>query len=366
MTHLLVVDGLSKTYTSGGGLFSRLKTARVVSNVSFKLARGDVFALVGESGSGKTTIGRMLLGLIDPDAGSIRFDDIDVLALDAAGLRRLRRRVQIIFQDPFGSLDPRVTVGQAIAEPIILHGLRPAGEVQARVSELLALVGLETAHSERYPHEFSGGQRQRIAIARALAVEPELIVCDEPVSALDLSIQAQVINLLTELRAKLGVSYVFISHDMAVVRHIATHIGVLYGGRLVETGPSETVLGDPRHPYTRMLLAATPSPVPGSMRSREPVIGEPPSPFDDSAHCWFASRCSHRTSVCMEGEPLLRQVDPSLRLAACHHAETLPTATPFDDGEDRMTAAYRLRLDILRKARMPGIPQQTSSGSAHG
>ena len=235
-----------------------MKTARVVSNVSFKLARGDVFALVGESGSGKTTIGRMLLGLIDPDAGSIRFDDIDVLALDAAGLRRLRRRVQIIFQDPFGSLDPRVTVGQAIAEPIILHGLRPAGEVQARVSELLALVGLETAHAERYPHEFSGGQRQRIAIARALAVEPELIVCDEPVSALDVSIQAQILLLLKELQQEMSLSYIFISHDLRVVRHIADEIAVMHQGKIVERGSIQEVYESPKQQYTQNLLKAIP------------------------------------------------------------------------------------------------------------
>ncbi len=354
MTALLAVKGLSKTYASGGGLFSASRSARVVSDVSFELARGDVFALVGESGSGKTTIGRMLLRLIEPDAGTIHFDGIDVRALDSAALRRLRRRVQIIFQDPFGSLDPRVKVGHAIAEPIVLHGLRPAGEVKARVSELLALVGLDASHADRYPHEFSGGQRQRVAIARALAVEPELIVCDEPVSALDLSIQAQVVNLLGELRARLGVSYVFISHDMAVVRHIATHVGVLYAGRLVETGPSETVLADPRHPYTRMLLAATPSPVPGALRLREPVRGEPPSPFDDAAQCRFASRCLYRTQPCLEAEPQLRAVMPASRLSACLHAEALPPAAVFDDGEGRMTPAYRLRLDLLRKARRNG------------
>ena len=214
MTRLLTVENLSKAYTSSCGLFGSARIARVVSGVSFSLARGDVFALVGESGSGKTTIGRMLLRLIEADEGVIRFDGIDVRVLDSIGLRRLRRRMQIIFQDPFGSLDSRVRIGQAIAEPIRLHRLRPARQVLDGVAELLDLVGLNAGLAQRYPHEFSGGQRQRIAIARALAVEPKLIVCDEPVSALDLSIQAQVLNLLLDLRARLGVSYVVILTEL--------------------------------------------------------------------------------------------------------------------------------------------------------
>ncbi|WP_295843826.1 oligopeptide/dipeptide ABC transporter ATP-binding protein [Tardiphaga sp.] len=356
MSALLEVANLSKTFVSGGGLFSRAKSARVVTDVSFSLRRGDVFALVGESGSGKTTIGRMLLRLIEPDSGDITFDGIDLRSLAPAELRRLRRRIQIIFQDPFGSLDPRVRVGAAIAEPIRLHQLRPPNQVADRVAELLNLVGLDASHGNRFPHEFSGGQRQRVAIARALAVEPELIVCDEPVSALDLSIQAQVVNLLSELRARLGVSYVFISHDMAVVRHLATHVGVLYAGRLVETGPSETIFADPRHPYTRMLLAATPSPVPGAARSHEAITGEPPSPYAEWAQCRFASRCEHRIAACLAADPPLALVAPAPRLSACLRADVLPDFSAFDDGESRMTAAYRLRLDLLRRARAPKVP----------
>jgi oligopeptide/dipeptide ABC transporter ATP-binding protein len=352
MSALLKVENISKTYSSSGGLFGASKSARVVTDVSFSLQRGDVFALVGESGSGKTTIGRMLLRLIEPDAGNIAFDGIDVRALEPAALRRLRRRIQIIFQDPFGSLDPRVRIGAAIAEPIVLHGLRPRHQVAGRVAELLSLVGLDASHAQRYPHEFSGGQRQRVAIARALAVEPELIVCDEPVSALDLSIQAQVVNLLGELRAKLGVSYVFISHDMAVVRHLATHVGVLYAGRLVESGPSETIFADPRHPYTRMLLAATPSPVPGSLRSRDAITGEPPSPYAEWSQCRFASRCPHRIDACLKADPPLAEVAPAPRLSACLRSGELPPFAAFDDGEDRMTAAYRTRLGLLRRARI--------------
>jgi oligopeptide/dipeptide ABC transporter ATP-binding protein len=352
MNALLAVDSLSKTFASRDGLFGGSKSARVVTDVSFSLQRGDVFALVGESGSGKTTIGRMLLRLIEPDAGNIRFDGIDVRALAPAALRGLRRRIQIIFQDPFGSLDPRVRIGAAIAEPITLHRLRPTHQVKARVAELLSLVGLDAGHAERYPHEFSGGQRQRVAIARALAVEPELIVCDEPISALDLSIQAQVVNLLSELRARLGVSYVFISHDMAVVRHLATHVGVLYAGRLVETGPSETLFADPRHPYTRMLLAATPSPVLGALRNRDAITGEPPSPFAHWSQCRFASRCPQRIEACLAADPPLVAVAPSPRLSACLRAEDLPPFAAFDDGESRMTAAYRTRLGLLRRARI--------------
>ena len=355
MSALLTVENLSKTFVSGSGLFGRSKSARVVTDVSFSLQRGDVFALVGESGSGKTTIGRMLLRLIEPDFGNISFDGIDVRGLAPNALRRLRRRIQIIFQDPFGSLDPRVRVGTAIAEPITLHRLRPPHQVADRVAELLSLVGLDASHAQRYPHEFSGGQRQRVAIARALAVEPELIVCDEPVSALDLSVQAQVVNLLSTLRARLGVSYVFISHDMAVVRHLATHVGVLYAGRLVETGPAESIFADPRHPYTRMLLAATPSPVPGALRSRDAIIGEPPSPYADWSQCRFASRCPHRIEACLAADPPLTAVAPSPRLSACLRAEELQPFTVFDDGESRMTAAYRTRLALLRRARTLGV-----------
>ena len=352
MTALLTVENLSKSYTGSGGMFSAARTARVVSDVSFSLERGDVFALVGESGSGKTTIGRMLLRLIEADAGRVTFDGIDIRALDANGLRRLRRRIQIIFQDPFGSLDPRVRIGRAIAEPIRLHRLRPEGQIRNRVVELLELVGLNASHATRYPHEFSGGQRQRVAIARALAVEPELIVCDEPVSALDLSIQAQVLNLLGDLRARLGVSYVFISHDMAVVRHLATQIGVLYAGRMVETGPCETVLGDPRHPYTRMLLAATPSPVPGVRSDRAAIIGDPPSPFDAGAHCRFASRCVHAIDACRAGDPPLATVAPAPRSTACLRSSELDPFAASDDSEVLMTDAYRRRLGLLRQARL--------------
>jgi oligopeptide/dipeptide ABC transporter ATP-binding protein len=351
MSPLMTVEGLGKRYASGGGLFGTPRVANVVRDVSFEIGRGEVLALVGESGSGKTTIGRMLMRLIEPDDGRILFDGMDVRALDPAGLRALRRRVQIIFQDPFGSLDPRVRIAQAIAEPIRLHRLRPDGEVMARVHELMALVGLDPSQGARFPHEFSGGQRQRIAIARALAVEPELLVCDEPVSALDLSVQAQVINLLGDLRARLGVAYLFISHDMAVVRHLATHVGVLYAGRIVEIGPAETIFADPRHPYTRMLLAATPTPVPGAARAREAIAGEPPSPYRADAGCPFATRCIHRLPDCEAGIPPLAPVDEGSRRVACIRAAGLPPFNAVGDAEALMSEAYRRRMSLLRAAR---------------
>ncbi|KAA2235917.1 ABC transporter ATP-binding protein [Salinarimonas soli] len=348
---LLQVTGLSKSYTSGGGLLRPGRRATVVDDVSFVIERGEAFGLVGESGSGKSTIGRLVLRLVEADAGSIVFDGIDVRATRSADLRRLRRRMQIVFQDPFSSLDPRVRIGESIAAPIRLHRLRSRDAVAGRVAELLALVGLSSEQASRYPHEFSGGQRQRIAIARALAVEPDLIVCDEPVSALDLSIQAQVVNLLADLRARLGVSYLFISHDMAVVRHLATRVGVLYAGRLVEVGPARRVFEDPRHPYTRMLLAASPVPVPHPGAARRIVLGEPPSPYEASQGCRFASRCPHAVPACLAAQPPLDAYGDEGRQAACIRAAELPTSEGARDDEALMSEAYRRRMTLLRDAR---------------
>ena len=348
---ILEVTGLSKVYSASRGPFRRQKSATVVDNVSFRIEKGSTFGLVGESGSGKSTIGRAVLRLVEPDAGRISFDGIDVRALDAASLKRLRRRMQIIFQDPFSSLDPRVRIGRAIAEPIRLHGLRSGSALDRRVDELLELVGLAAHHRHRFPHEFSGGQRQRVAIARALAVEPELIVCDEPVSALDVSIQAQVLNLLEELRQQLGVSFLFISHDMAVVRHFASHVGVLYAGTLVETGPAAEVFARPRHPYTRMLLAATPS-LAGRPRTRDDTVsGEPPSPYLRPAGCPFVSRCSYATERCRAERPTLETFTDGRQRAACWHAGSLPQHGALADDETLMSEAYRRRMALLRAAR---------------
>jgi oligopeptide/dipeptide ABC transporter ATP-binding protein len=347
----LEVRNLCKTFTGKAGLLRPGPRARVVTDVSFRIGQGETFGLVGESGSGKSTIGRTILRLLEPDSGEILFDGQDISGLPAPDLRRLRRRMQIIFQDPFSSLDPRVRVGDVLAEPVRLHRLREGRAVDARVDELLRIVGLAPHHRARYPHEFSGGQRQRIAIARALAVEPELIVCDEAVSALDVSIQAQVLNLLTRLRADLGVSYLFISHDMSVVRHVSDQVGVLYAGRLVETGSVEAVFERPSHPYTRMLLAATPS-LGGRRRPKDGpgIKGSPPNPFEPIEGCAFASRCPYATETCRAALPSLDMFQEGDHNAACWHAETLP---PWDaEGEASMSEAFERRMALLRKARM--------------
>lgn len=354
MTVLLDVQGLTKTYGAGSGLFGSRRLATVVDDVSFQIPKGATFGLVGESGSGKSTIGRMVLRLIEADAGRVVFDGIDLAQQARGDMMRLRRRMQIIFQDPFSSLDPRVRVGAALAEAIGLHNLRPAHQINDRVAEVMHLVGLAPAHRDRFPHEFSGGQRQRVAIARALAVEPEVIVCDEPVSALDVSIQAQVLNLLANLRDRLGMSLLFISHDMAVVRHIATHVGVLYAGKLVESGPVAQIFGQPRHPYTRMLMEATPSAVPGLRRSRSVIAGEPPSPFASPAGCAFASRCPMVTDHCQSHRPQATTYAVGGHQAACWRAAEASDFTPPGDDEGRMSDAYRRRMALLRRARLEG------------
>lgn len=349
---LMVVDGLSKTFSAGGGLFRKPKSNLAVDDVSFTVGHGETFALVGESGSGKSTIGRMLNRLLEATSGRIMFEGTDVGALDAGQLRTLRRDVQFIFQDPFASLDPRLKIGEAIAAPIRLHGLRQGSAVGERVLELLGLVGLGPQHVNRFPHEFSGGQRQRVAIARALAVEPRLIICDEPVSALDLSVQAQVVNLLVDLQKRLGISYVFISHDMAVVRHLATHVGVLYAGRIVEMGPARVVFANPRHPYTRALLQASPSPVVSDAQARrKPLAGEPPSPYDRPPGCDFASRCPFAVDMCRQVQPSPQVFVEGDHQAACFRADELPFFVPLSDDISLMSERYQLRMKLLRERR---------------
>jgi ABC-type oligopeptide transport system ATPase subunit len=278
---LLEVRDLHVHFPIRSGLFGRVAGhVKAVDGVSFHITRGETLGLVGESGSGKTTTGRAVLRMMEPTSGSILFDGRDVRTMGGDALRAFRRRAQIVFQDPFGSLNPRMTIGDALREVLRVHRLVHGRDVHRRVSELLELVGLRPEHAERYPHEFSGGQRQRIGIARALAVEPDFIVCDEPVSALDVSIQAQVLNLLQDLQQRLGIAYLFIAHDLAVVEHVSDRIAVMYLGRIVETAPAADLVAHPVHPYTQALLSAVPVPIPLSRRGQ--VASRPPRPPDDT------------------------------------------------------------------------------------
>lgn len=318
-TPLLEVRNLTKHFNVGGrGLFRRdTQTVKALDDVSFTVGKGKTFAIVGESGCGKSTLGRSLLRLEQPTRGQVRLDGTDVTTASAATLRAMRRKMQIVFQDPFSSLHPKMTAGQLVAEPMLLHRIATRKDVRERVARLFDLVGLAPYQMDRYPHQFSGGQRQRIAIARALAVDPSLIVCDEPVSALDVSIQAQIINLLTDLQEKLGVSYVFISHDLGVVRYISHEIAVMYLGRIIEQGPKDELFASPKHPYTKALLSAVPRPDP-SYRSRRIVLkGDLPNPLDPPPGCSFSSRCAHVREMCREVGPELETVSPQHR-AACH------------------------------------------------
>jgi oligopeptide/dipeptide ABC transporter ATP-binding protein len=320
---LLVVRDLVKHYTAEGLFAARTPPVRAVDGVSFEVGRGETLALVGESGCGKSSVGRTIIRLQEPTSGEAIFDGQPIFQLAREPLRALRRRMQIIFQDPYSSLNPRMTVGDAVAEGIEIHRLASSKkERNERVAALLEEVGLDPSYARRYPHEFSGGQRQRIGIARALAVEPSFIVCDEPVSALDVSVQAQVINLLKDLQERRGLSYLFIAHDLAVVRQIAHRIAVMYLGHIIETGSTEALLADPRHPYTQALLSAVPEPDPGAQRTRIVLTGDLPSPSNPPPGCRFHTRCFHplRSGICRDQVPGLRPVHDTL--AACHYAET--------------------------------------------
>jgi oligopeptide/dipeptide ABC transporter ATP-binding protein len=321
---LLQVRNLVKHYHAGGLFRAAEPPVRAVEGVSFEVKRGETLGLVGESGCGKSSVGRTILRLQEPTSGSAIFEDTDVFALDRRALRQLRRRMQIIFQDPYSSLNPRMRVGSAVAEGIEIHRLATGAEVSRRVDALLREVGLDPSYARRYPHEFSGGQRQRIGIARALAVEPAFIVCDEPVSALDVSVQAQVLNLLGDLQRDRGLAYLFIAHDLAVVRQIAHRIAVMYLGRIVEEGETSSLLGDPRHPYTVALLSAVPDPDPVRRRARIVLGGDLPSPSNPPPGCAFHTRCFHplKDQRCRTELPLLRPVGGTL--AACHYAESTP------------------------------------------
>ena len=325
---------------TGGILRRTTGWVHAVDGVSFEIRRGETLGLVGESGSGKTTVGRTIVRIIEPREGAIRLDGMDLLALRGSALRRQRRRFQMVFQDPYASLDPRQTVGDTLAEPLRTHDLATGPVRSGRIAELLRLVGLDPAFVNRYPHEFSGGQRQRIGIARALAVEPELIVCDEPISALDVSIQAQVINLLEHLQREFGLTYLFIAHDLAVVRHIADRVAVMYLGKLVELASSDALYSRPLHPYSVALLSAVPVPDAAAERSRRRIIlqGDIPSPSSPPSGCRFHTRCWLRErlgnpEVCVSTEPPLTAPEPAQpdHAVACHFVPELTRMARPDD-----------------------------------
>jgi dipeptide transport system ATP-binding protein len=321
MTALMQARDLKRHYKVGGGLFARSGVVRAVDGVSFMLQAGRTLAVVGESGSGKSTLARMATLMEPPTEGDLLVDGAATTGTDAATRRRLRLSVQMVFQNPFGSLNPRKTVGSILMEPLVINGRGDRRAREAAARAMMAKVGLREDQFARYPHMFSGGQRQRIAIARALMLRPRVVVADEPVSALDVSIQAQVLNLLMDLQEEFALAYLFISHDLSVVRHIADEVLVLYLGRPAEQAAKDSLFARPRHPYTQALLAATPSVEPGQRVARQAVSGELPSPLNPPPGCAFASRCPHATSRCTAERPELRPVEG--HLVACHYAESV-------------------------------------------
>ena len=320
---LLNVTNLVKNFDLrvNNGARRKKRIVQAVTNVSFSVGKGQTLGLVGESGSGKTTVGRCILRLIEPTSGTVEFEGQDLGSLKFEELRALRRKMQIVFQDPFASLDPKMTVGSSISEPLVVQNV--PGDHADKVIELLELVGLSADHAQRFPHEFSGGQRQRIGVARALALNPALIILDEPVSALDVSIQAGVINLFEDLQSRLGMSYIFIAHDLSVVRHIADRVAVMYLGKIVEIGEQQAVYEHPTHPYTKALLSAVPLPDPKTERSRHRIMleGDVPSPVNPPSGCRFRTRCWKAQDVCAQEEPMLT-VRPSGQMSACHFPES--------------------------------------------
>ncbi|MBX6369974.1 MAG: dipeptide ABC transporter ATP-binding protein [Rhodospirillales bacterium] len=343
---LLEVENLKKHYPVRKGFLARTKGwVYAVDGISFTLGEGETLGLVGESGCGKSTAGKSILKLIEPTAGTVRLEGERIDHLSKAEMRPWRRRLQVVFQDPYSSLNPRLTVGQIVGEPLENYGIARGRELEERVVAVFGKVGLRPDALKRYPHEFSGGQRQRIGIARALAVNPKVIVCDEPVSALDVSVQAQVINLLMDLQQELGLSYLFIAHDLAVVEHISHRIAVMYLGKIVELAPKRSLFANPLHPYTEALLSAVPLPEPGAKRQRIILSGDVPSPINPPAGCRFHTRCPYAFDRCRIEEPAMREILPG-HMAACHLREPQTTAgaSPASEGK------------------APGAPASTATG----
>ncbi|MEQ8251327.1 MAG: dipeptide ABC transporter ATP-binding protein [Oceanibaculum nanhaiense] len=349
---ILKVERLVKHFpiTKGIVLQSQVGAVKAVDDVSFHINEGETLAVVGESGCGKSTTGRLIMRLIEPTSGSVEFDGTDITTLKGREMRMIRRQIQIIFQDPYASLNPRMTVGDIIAEPLEVHGIAHGKEKRARVEELLKVVGLSPWHMVRYPHEFSGGQRQRIGVARALAVNPKLIVCDEPVSALDVSIQAQVVNLLQDLQTQFGLAYMFIAHDLAVVKHIADRVAVMYLGKIVELADKKTLYDSPRHPYTQALLSAIPVPDPSVKPERMLLDGDVPSPINPPSGCRFHTRCPHARERCKVEDPAFLDIGGGHQVA-CHFWNEIEVpkavkAIKAGNASDH----YLPRLEAYRKA----------------
>jgi peptide/nickel transport system ATP-binding protein len=344
---ILETRNLHRRFTVGGGLFAKASTIYAVNGVSLQVRRGETFAIVGESGCGKSTLARLLLRLIDASEGQVLYDGQDLTVLSGAQMRRLRSDMQFIFQDPFSSLNPRMSVEDIIGEPLRVHSKMSAESRRAKVADLMVRVGLRPEMADRYPHEFSGGQRQRVCIARALASGPKLLIGDEPVSALDVSVQAQIVNLLEDLKHEFGLTLVIIAHDLAVIRHMSDRIAVMYLGEIVEQAETEELFTRPRHPYTQALLAAIPVPVPGQTAGRVVLGGDIPSPTDLPKGCKFQTRCPHVTDICRTTPPKLEGTEHQV---ACHHHQHLPKPEEqIRDAAARSPAAER-RFALYRAA----------------